>query len=395
MAAEPNVPVINAALVTRVMAARGVSPGLTAAETLQAARSPRHKLAVTLLSCWDAAGQSLPAGGTDELDAHRHRIEGYRHVWEQLRAVAPSAYLLKGPSVADCYPAGTLRAAGDLDVVIRDAEPLLRAAALLARSGWQSAAFALMPGHGRHGNDYDLLVSMQRPSDTALSEPQEVELRTTDIATSMCYPPVRLRGADADPLAASMVALVAERWERPYTSRDLIDLAVIAWRMPERGWTLVRDGLDAASLWPQWREFRNLLAGVGLSVPAATPACRGTAGRRLRDRGRGLASWAHPVRAAGMLAVRTVDADRGRAADALARALHKQLGARRLLAAGVTLYGVPFDDARPSTGLALADCGGHLLARTPVGTFLLVACACPEEWLTEIGVGTCLSAQAR
>jgi hypothetical protein len=93
--------------------------------------------------------------------------------------------------------------------------------------------------------------------------------------------------------------------------------------------------------------------------------------------------WSHPLRAAGLLAISTADADHGRAADRFAQTLHERVGARRLLRAGVPLFGVPVDEERADR-LLLIDRGHRLLARTPVGTFLLTAGACPQEWLTDL-----------
>ncbi|HEV2377321.1 MAG TPA: hypothetical protein VGS19_34800 [Streptosporangiaceae bacterium] len=391
--AEPFGLVIDEALVTQVMAARGAPAELSLAKRLQVARSPQHKLAATLLSCWAAADLPLPPGGPEELTAHRQRIKSYGQIWEQLRTVAPGAYLQKGPQVAACYPARILRAAGDLDVVVRDQGPLWRAGTLLRDSGWRVETLTVMMSRTWRRDGYDLLMTLTRPSDTALPEPYEVELRTMDIATSTRYPLVRLPSAADEPLAASLIALVAERRERPYTSRDLLDLAMVSARMSQNGWLLVRQGLDAGWLWPQWREIRALLGPAGLSLPGAAPSQSRTARRRLRDRSRYLARWANPARAAGFLATTTVEMDRGRIADALAHALHERLGARRLLAAGVPLFGVPVGRDTLSTELDLVDHGRHLLARTPVGSFLLLAGSCPERWLTEVAAGSCRPAE--
>lgn len=91
--------------------------------------------------------------------------------------------------------------------------------------------------------------------------------------------------------------------------------------------------------------------------------------------------------------------------------MHRRPGARRLLASGVSLFGVPLgggdtagdagsnpsagarpDDpagarppaAEPVDGLRLDDVGRHLVARTPLGSFLLVSGAARQEWLDEV-----------
>jgi hypothetical protein len=385
MATPPARLAIDSTLVARIMRAQGAPPGLGAQDLLEESRAPRHKLAVTLLSCYAVEGR-LPTGGLAQLAAHRARIERYAQTWARLRAAAPDAYLIKGPRIAACYPDGVLRAAGDLDVVIRDPLALWRAATVLRDHGWTVEALTLMPRR-RRGAGHDLLMSIKWPADSVLPEPYEVELRTPDIATSVYHSPVQLPGGAGDPLAASVVALVAERRERQYTSRDLLDLTLLGARLSGTGWALVSDGLAAASLWPHWREIRARVARAGLDLPGAAPSGRRTRRQRLRHGTGRLGTWAHPVRAAGLLATATVEVDRGRMADALARAVHERLGARRLLAAGVPLFGVMLDAEPSSARLELVDHGRRLLARTPVGTLLMVAVACPEQWLAEAAAG--------
>jgi len=393
----PAPPAVDEALLRRLLASRGVPSTVDRDGLLLASRSPAHKLAVTLLSHWAATGTALTTAQRAELADHGHRIDTYTALWQRLRALAPNAYLVKGPQIAGLYPAGVLRAAGDIDVVLPGGAHLFSAAADLLGQGFTVQAFTLFPRAG--ADDCDVLMSVQRDSDTAIGDPYEVELRTPDIATSVRRPAVRLRGGAAEPAAASAVALVAERLERRFTSRDVLDLAVLAGAVGPAGTAMLRDGLDQARLWPQYRELRRLLARAGL-LPGDTgdgpvggtgqgdgglPTVRRPVPARAADRLRQARRWSHPLRAAGYLAGTTVDADRGRLADLLVRGLHERIGARALLAAGVPLFGVPVDDRPHGTGLLLADRGARLLARTPVGTYLMVAGACQAHWLDDLG----------
>jgi hypothetical protein len=112
---------------------------------------------------------------------------------------------------------------------------------------------------------------------------------------------------------------------------------------------------------------------------------------------RSAALWSNPLRVAGLMAISTVDSDRGALADWLAHAFQRRIGCWRLLRLGLPLFAVPFTsgpltsgpltsvaDARSDAdGLTLERRGPHLVARTPIGSFLLVAGSCPQTWLEE------------
>ena len=371
---------VTSAVLRQVLTSRGVPSTVDDAGLLDAARAPDHKLAVTLLSCWAEEGGDVDPEHRAELAVHRHRTDRYARVWSKLRAVAPAAHLVKGPRIAARYPDGVLRAAGDLDVVDPDQAELWHAAASLVDDGWQVEAFTVLP----HRDGHDLLMSVQHESDTTLADPYEVELRTPDVAPGLGRPSLSFRGP-LDPVAPSIVALVAERLERPFTSRDVLDLGVLSAALTGTGRDVLRAALTTARLWPAYRELCRHLERTGLATgPLLEDRCR-TKRQHLTDLPRRVAALTHPVRAAGYLATSTADADRGRLADRLVRVLHERVGGRRLLRAGVPLFGVPVDDRRSGGDrMLLADRGHRLLAATPIGTFLLTAGACAAEWLDDL-----------
>jgi hypothetical protein len=97
---------------------------------------------------------------------------------------------------------------------------------------------------------------------------------------------------------------------------------------------------------------------------------------------RGALRWCHPLRAPAFAAQYGIEGRGGRGAELASDLVHRWAGARRLLGAGVPLFGVPLDD-EPADRLRLVDMGRHLVARTPLGSFLLVSGAARQEWLDE------------
>lgn len=383
----------------QLMISRG-APAADDEALLRAARDPRHKLAVTLLSGWQASGRPLSDGQRAELAEHRHRIGRYLDVWPVIAAAAPDAYLVKGSAIAAHYPAGLLRAAGDLDVVCPAAQ-LWPAARRLIEAGWEFGAFTIVPGRTappavRDGTDDaiggHILIELSRPSDTGIDEPYAVELRTADVATSIARPAWRLAAGASFPVAANILALAAERWERPFRTRDIYDLAVLSDRLDAAEAASLRDGLTATGLWPELRELAGLLRRSGLRPAPRLPDDRAAVWRARAARAlRSAVRWSHPVRALGYLSLATVDRDRGALADRLARLVGERIGTRRLLRLGLPLFAVPLPPGPAPAGspraapdeLRLVQRGRHLVAVTPVGRFLMTAGACQEEWLAQ------------
>lgn len=375
-----------------LLISRGVPATADDDALLRWARDPKHKLGVTLLSAWQACGRTLPADQLGELDDNRRRIERYRGTWKVVTEQAPDARLVKGTVIAAHYPPGLLRGAGDLDVICPAAQ-LWRAASVLIGQGWELGAFAVLnariPRLGR-GQEVprwqpQISVALYQPSDTSIKDPYEVELRTVDVATSLRLPAWRLAGVPLPPIAASVLALAAERWERPFRSRDVYDLAVLSDHLGEAELAGLRTALTITGLWPEYRELAGLLRRSGLRQP---PELAGEQIAALRARlvraARTAARWSHPVRVLGYLISVTVDKDRGKLADWVAQIVHERIGTRRLLRLGLPLFTVPLTaPAADGDEMRLVQRGPHLVAVTPAGSFLLVAGSCQEAWLDE------------
>jgi hypothetical protein len=377
----------------QLLVSRGVSPDADDEALLSAARAARHKLHITVLSARESAGQRLQPDQQAELTAYRDRLERYQAAWSIVSAAAPHAQVVKGWTIGDHYPPGMLRAAGDLDVVCPPGE-LWQAALALIGQGWETEALTLFPAVP--GSDLDvsewchILLAVSRPRDCDYIEDEYgVELRTADVATSIRVPARRLNGARLPAAAANVLALAAERWERPFRTRDIYDLAILTGQLDRAGLDALNDALTTTMLWPQMRELSGLLRRSGLgqapSQPGSLRAAWHTRAARLR---RTAVLWAHPLRAVGLLTASTVDTDRGALADRLAHAVQRRIGSWRLLRLGLPLFAVPLPAVAPDAetdaeGLVLERRGAHLIARTPVGSFLLVAGSCPAAWVEE------------
>ena len=360
---------------------------------LRIARAPDHKLAVTLLSAEAAAGRPLRSAELTELAANRHRIDCYGKAWSVVSGAAPDAYIVKGSSIGAYYPPDLLRAAGDMDVICPAAQ-LWSAARDLINVGWQVSGFTIFPAWAsasRAAGGLEILIELSQPSDTEIEEPYAVELRTVEVATSILRPAQRL----TEPLpavAGNILALVAERWERPFRTRDVYDLAVLCDHLDPAERTRLCAALTATGLWPEMRELGSQLGRSGLRPAPDLPGSRRLAWRARAARLAGSAvRWSHPVRVLGYLSLTTTDTDRGALADRLASVVHERIGAWRLLRLGLPLFAVPLPSTQASDSPAsstpdavrLVRFGSHLVALTLVGQFLMTAGSCPETWLAE------------
>ncbi|MET8097920.1 nucleotidyltransferase family protein [Streptomyces sp. NPDC005236] len=370
-----------------VLALLDAGPSASHEALLRTARDGRHKLAATLLSLWAEDGEPLTGAESAELRLHRERVEHYRLIWSRLRTVSPSAALLKGMTIAGLYPPGVLRAAGDLDVVCPEHEDLWSCARRLTEDGWEPAAFTVSPARPGDAVPLHLGAEFRSPAPEPSPDPYAVGLFTAEIVTEVRAPAWQLTRPSRSPLAACAVALVAERWERPFRSRDLLDLALLLQHLDGTGVGQLRTDLSRTGLWPEWREAVRAMARLGWRPAVTLPRTRTAAARaRLVRAARTTARWSSPVRATALIAQSGVEGEGGRLAELASDLAHRAIGARRLLGAGLPLFGVPLDD-EPADRLRLDDVGRHLVARTPLGSFLLVSGAARREWLDEAGGG--------
>ncbi len=359
---------------------------------LATARGGGHKLAGTLLSLRAVGGERLTDAEAVELATARERVERYAAVWSELTADIPDLLVVKGMAVGALYPPDVLRSAGDLDVICPGHDEFWAAARRLADAGWELAAFTLLPSRPGERVSPHLFAEFHRDADGG-AEPYVVGLVTAEIFTDLRRPPWRLPRPIRSPLAVSTLALVAERWERAFRSRDLLDLTLLLRELDEAGVAELRAGIALTGLWPEWCEAMDRIDRLGWRSAVVLRGARLAAAReRVLRGGRAVRRWVGPVRLLAGIARAGAEEDvtgpRAALCDAVSDLLHLRMGTRRLLAAGVPLFAVPLDNVPGTTpGLGLAAVGRHLVARTPLGSFLMAAGAVRQEWLDEASGG--------
>ncbi|WP_199041604.1 hypothetical protein [Glycomyces salinus] len=365
----------------RLLIARGASADADDAMLLSEARSPRHKLGATLLSAWAAERRNLPPGGAENLAAHRSRADFYERLARTLGERA-AVRIVKGPDIAARYPKDVVRAAGDLDLICDGQDDLWSVVRTLLDRSWEVTAFTVLPGSRRESRWNDLMVELRTPERERLGVPYVVGISTVDVATSLNTAVRTLPAAARSGTCGSLVALAAERFERPFASRDLLDAVLLTNSSSDVELGLLEEALTEIGLWPEWLELCKRVARADLGGLPLADRARGLAARdRARRVLRSLRGW-RPLQVPGRIAATTVDADRGRVADWVSLVVHERIGVRRLMSAGLAAYGIPLDDNR-YRGFELVQRRRRTVALTPIGSFILVGGACRSEWLEE------------
>ncbi|MGW2376309.1 hypothetical protein [Kitasatospora sp. NPDC001683] len=190
---------------------------------LRNARAVRGHLPPLVLSVAELAGSAMGPGSRDELRRMRDRAALYERITADLDTVR-GARVLKGPSLAARYPAGVLRPLGDLDVVVPDEAALWDAARLVLRD-WpvdELDVSLLDDGGTRH-----LLVTLRWPAEDPMLDPEpKIEISTFAYPGEPGLVPMRATPPE-DRLLADVLALAEERFQRPFTAKDRLDLAVV------------------------------------------------------------------------------------------------------------------------------------------------------------------------
>jgi hypothetical protein len=292
--------------------------------------------------------------------------------------------------------------------VCTTSDDLWAAARVLLDDGWQVAAFtahAARPGDAvieqtapEQTAPCHVLMKITRPGPGAGSgvpgDALSVTLTTAEIVTDPSRSPFQLARPPRAPLATHLVALTAELWEREFSSRDLLDLALLVEQLNADDLNALRDELNRTGLWPEWQTLTDAVADVGWPLPVVLPETPGAALReRMARRVRAAARWSHPVRALAYAAQSGVERESA-LADRASGLLHERIGAYRALLLGLPLFGVPLDGDAAGTrvaqrppgalGLEFVRIGRSLVVLSPVGSHLLAAGAHRQEWIDQV-----------
>ncbi|MFJ6749151.1 hypothetical protein ACIQNI_13310 [Streptomyces sp. NPDC091266] len=315
---------------------------------LRNARIVRGHLPPLVLSVARTSGAAMGPGSLAELDRMQRRAATYRAIADELTRI-PGTRVLKGPSLAARYPQGVLRPLGDLDVVVPD-EPRL----------WQAAS-RVLAGRPVDGIDITVLradgtrhtaIALHWPSEDPMIDPElKVEIST------FAYPgdsgAVPLRAATPpEQVQADVLALAEERFQRPFTAKDMLDLAVVFSSPGLPPWADLARSADRFRLAPELLELCQAVSGL--------PALAHTVPREL--------THALEERA-------SAEQDRRRSVAVDAAPADRSAPVRERLDAGMPVHGMLLkraDTPRADAYAVTEDFSDGTLLRTPVGDFLLV-----------------------
>jgi hypothetical protein len=249
-----------------------------------------------------AATEELPAQLAGELAAVRSRQRWLAEIEAVVRRQVPGLAVMKGSAVAAEYPPGLVRDAGDIDLVAGDAATAWRAAEVAAAEvgvlGTTVSTFPLRCGQPPTG----LLVTVEGLPEHPLTEPPSLDITThAVVGDGSGVPAWTVPPGVSFGLPEHMLAVAAERLEGPFTAKDVLDGAVLAGRLDDRGelGSLVPLAVRAR-LVPEVAELLELGARHGLPMPGAALVSRAAVrrARAARHRDQVRCAARHPAIAA-------------------------------------------------------------------------------------------------
>ncbi|KUL22692.1 hypothetical protein ADL12_41595 [Streptomyces regalis] len=157
-------------------------------------------------------------GSTDELQRLAKRLAFYARV--QQTAEQLGAQPIKGFTLAAWYPDDLPRPMSDLDLVVPDPACLWRVVSALAvEYGPQEMDVTMLGYEAQH-----FVVNLSWPgADPLLDRETHVEITTCALTGDQGAVPLRPCLPD-DPVAAGLLAVAEERFQRPFNAKDVVDV---------------------------------------------------------------------------------------------------------------------------------------------------------------------------
>jgi hypothetical protein len=218
-------------------------------ELVRAARADGQSLVHLLLSVIDRDGIALGSGARDELARACDRAAEYRMIHSAVHRVT-DVRVVKGPSLGRHYPDGLLRPVGDLDLVVADEERLWQAVRAITETvAVEHIDVSLFGQQRRH-----IFAVLSWSAKDPLLDPEcSVDISTAafggDLKAVGCRPEL-----PDDPLIADLLSLAEERFQRPFTVKDIIDVLILSGLdFPPAKETM--NAADALQLAPELREL--------------------------------------------------------------------------------------------------------------------------------------------
>ncbi|HTI27395.1 MAG TPA: hypothetical protein VL652_40810 [Kutzneria sp.] len=201
----------------------GVRPGESDRAVIRAAATISSQLPQLVISVAAREGMPIGTGSADELRRARARADHYDLLYKEITAEVP-ARVLKGRSIAGCYPSDLVRPSADIDLLVPD-EAALWAAALVVcgREDVERIEVALI----RHGDRTHVVLGLAWPTeDPLLDRDLKVELSTLPLAGDYRWVPPSV-DLPADATLADLLCIAEERFSREFTVRDVLDALMV------------------------------------------------------------------------------------------------------------------------------------------------------------------------
>ncbi|MEU9986947.1 hypothetical protein AB0E10_09110 [Streptomyces sp. NPDC048045] len=198
----------------------------------------------------------IGTGSADELRRRAERTAFYARVQRSCEPLG--ARPLKGLSLAAWYPDDLPRPMNDLDLVVPDTAALWRVVgALVADYGPREMDLTVLDGEARH-----FVVALSWPgADPLLDYETRVEILTCALTGDQGAVPLR-PGLPQDPLAAGLLAVAEERFQRPFNGKDVVDVMMALAPGRTLDLPLLARTADEFSLAPELGELLELFAGT-------------------------------------------------------------------------------------------------------------------------------------
>jgi hypothetical protein len=308
---------------------------------LHIARQKHFTLPYLILSVLARDGDvPMSEAARGELARAWRRAEHYEAVLARVAAEVP-VQVMKGPLLARSYPEGVLRPQADLDLITTGEPDLWRVVRLLMKEERpEHVIVSVLGAPTRH-----VVVALTGPPEDPLLDPEmRYEVATAALVGDFAAVPVRA-ALPADPLAANLLALAEERFQRPFHPRDAIDVHQLG-RPAVPSLSGLVETVAEYHLAPELTELLDY-AGARVALGSLAPLAEALA----------------------------VEAKRERERRAAVTAEAPPPGTGSALDSGRPLYGMPL---RPAGGREDWDhsrvhrFGDDALLLTPVGDYLLV-----------------------
>ncbi|WP_128378871.1 hypothetical protein [Streptomyces cavernae] len=160
-------------------------------------------------------------GSADELRRLAERTTFYRKIADACGALG--ARPVKGPALADWYPDDLPRPMNDLDLAVPDEATLWRVVGAIVEGHRPTTMdVTVFGGRPRH-----FFVSLAWPgADPLLDRDLRIEISTCALLGDNAAVPFRAE-LPADPVAAALLGVAEERFQRPLNAKDAVDAIMV------------------------------------------------------------------------------------------------------------------------------------------------------------------------